>query len=220
MRVTLLGSRKRSGLTDDFGDLFDSAARGVFDGFFIGGGQVDGDANVNLVGIGRYPNLDVRWPGSHGTPLLYMMIPNTIIFLGVEHTARALVRRVDFISAPGVSDPGVHRPGGPTGLVTSRCVFDFRAQGGFHLRWVHPGHTEAEVRANTGFDYEAPDSVAHTPLPSLETVALLREQVCADLAELYPYFAGLLADAAARGLCASAEAIPARRASDEDVKDV
>src|SRR5690606_32586132 len=52
MRVTMLGSSKYNFLTDDLGEVFDSATRGVYDGFFIGGGQIDGQANINLVGVG------------------------------------------------------------------------------------------------------------------------------------------------------------------------
>ena len=36
-------------------ELFDCAAQGRIDAFFLGGGQIDGAANINLVGIGDYP---------------------------------------------------------------------------------------------------------------------------------------------------------------------
>ena len=131
MRLTMLGSRKYSLLTEDLGELFESAARGVYDAFFVGGGQIDGQANVNLVGLGEYPNLTKRWPGSHGTPLLYMMIPNIVLSPRGPHDRRTLVSKVDFISAPGISPPEVFRPGGPVAMVTARCVFDFhKAPGG------------------------------------------------------------------------------------------
>ena len=199
MRVTIIGSAKYNTLTDDLGDVFDSAARGVFDAFFIGGGQIDGEANVNLVGIGNYPRLDVRWPGSHGTPLLYLMIPNAVMYLRGEHTKRALVPRVDFISAPGTSAPEVHRPGGPVALVTARCIFAFsRERRRFSLRSVHRGHTAEEVKANTGFDYDEPDALGETPAPTLHILRLLRERVAPEVAALFPkYAADLRAEAEA-----------------------
>jgi glutaconate CoA-transferase subunit B len=51
-------------------------------------------------------------------------VPKVILFRE-EHSPRTLVERVDFVSAPGVSPPGVFRPGGPHALVTGRAVFAF-----------------------------------------------------------------------------------------------
>jgi glutaconate CoA-transferase subunit B len=201
MRVTILGSAKYNFLTDDLSEVFDSATRGVYDAFFTGGGQIDGQANINLVGVGDYPALKVRWPGSHGTPLLYLMIPNAIIFLRQGHSRRALVPKVDFISTPGVSAPGVHRPGGPIALVTDLCVFGFdRTRGRFTLQSVHPGVSVDEVKEKTGFDFDLPAQVPETAGPSREMLTVLRDRVCPEVAELYPQFAAGLAEAADRAL--------------------
>jgi glutaconate CoA-transferase subunit B len=54
---------------------------------------------------------------------------------------------------------------------------------------VHPGHTVDEIVENTGFDFEMPASVPHTPAPSPETLKLMREVVAPQLAEVYPQFA-------------------------------
>jgi glutaconate CoA-transferase, subunit B len=205
MRITILGSRKHSFLSDDLAEVFDAATRGNFDAFFLGGGQIDGQANINLVGIGDYPRLKVRWPGSHGTPLLYMMIPNAILYRE-EHTKRALVPKVDFISAAGVSDPAVHRPGGPIALVTSRCVFDFiRDRGAFRLKSLHPGHTLDEVLENTGFKFEIPNGVSETPLPSAKMLTLLRDTVADEISHLYPQFATNMAKEADEALKSSSD---------------
>ena len=194
MRLTMLGSRKFSFLTEDLGELFESAARGVYDAFFVGGGQIDGQANVNLVGIGDYPNLTKRWPGSHGTPLLYMMIPNIILSPRGEHSPRTLPAKVDFISAPGSSPPDVFRPGGPIAMVTSRCVFRFDpAPARFALVSIHPGESARSVRENTGFAYEEPAAVVQTAAPAPASLDILRQVVCPELAGLYPQFAAQLA---------------------------
>jgi glutaconate CoA-transferase subunit B len=192
LRVTILGSDKYSFFSDDLAEVFDSAAQGRFDAFFLGGGQIDGSANVNLVGVGKYPQLKPRWPGSHGTPLLYMMIPNAILFRE-EHSKRTLVRKVDFISAPGVSEPNVFRPGGPTALVTSLCVFKFeRARQRFTLESVHPGHTAQEVAENTGFEFDCPRSPARTEGPTVAMLELIRDRVADEAGALYPQYAELL----------------------------
>jgi glutaconate CoA-transferase subunit B len=209
MRLTILGSRKHSFLSDDLAEVFDSATRGNFDAFFVGGGQIDGQANINLVGIGDFPRLKVRWPGSHGTPLLYLMIPNAILYRE-EHSRRAFVPKVDFVSAPGVSAPGVHRPGGPIALVTSRCVFDFlRERGVFRLRSLHPGHTFEEIKENTGFEFEVAEKLGETPGPTPEMLTLVRDVVADEISHLYPQFAATIrkdADTALRAASACVQA--------------
>jgi glutaconate CoA-transferase subunit B len=58
---------------------------------------------------------------------------------------------------------------------------------------VHRGVSAADVRANTGFDYDEPADVPMTAEPDAETLALLRGRVTSELAETYPQFAGTLA---------------------------
>ena len=106
------------------------------------------------------------------------------------------MRKVDFISAPGTSPPGVYRPGGPYALVTGRCVFRFdAARGRFRLASLHPGHDLDEVRAATGFDFDSAEDPPITPEPSAETMALIRGPVGSALAEVYPRFTAALLDA-------------------------
>lgn len=199
-RVTAIGSGRDSFLTDDLTEIFHCAAQGRFDGFVVGGGQIDGHANINLVGVGTHPRMDVRFPGSHGTPLLFLMIPNIVIFRA-GHSRRALVDRVDFISAPGVSGPEVHRPGGPTQLLTDRALFDFdRARARFILRCVHEGQSPAGVAAETGFTFDQPMIVPTTPAVTAETLRAIHDQVCPALQDVYPQLARSLSDAAERGL--------------------
>jgi len=187
--VSLLGSRRETFFTDGGRELFDCAGQGRIDVFFLSGGQIDGQANINLVGTGDYEQPTARFPGSFGSAYLYYVVPNVILFR-LEHTRRTLVDKVDFVSAPGTSPENVYRPGGPVALVTSRCVFDFdRAHCRFRLASVHPGHTEAEVAENTGFEFDRPRSIPETSAPSHETLHLLRTVIAPQLAEVYPQFA-------------------------------
>jgi glutaconate CoA-transferase, subunit B len=186
--VSLLGSRRQNFFTDGGRELFDCAGQGRIDVFFLSGGQIDGEANINLVSVGNYEQPKVRFSGSFGSAYLYYVVPKVILFR-LEHTRRTLVQKVDFISAPGTSPANVHRPGGPIALVTSRCLFAFeRTQQKFALASVHPGHTVAEVVDNTGFEFERPEYVPITPAPSAETLRLLRSVVAPQLAEVYPQF--------------------------------
>src|ERR1700737_415232 len=122
--VSLLGSRRQSFFTDGGRELFDCAGQGRIDVFFLSGGQIDGEGNINLVGIGDYAPPTVRFPGSFGSSYLYYVVPKVILFR-LEHSRRTLVEQVDFISAPGTSPSNVFRPGGPIALVTPRCLFAF-----------------------------------------------------------------------------------------------
>ena len=190
-RVSIIGTTNPEYRTDGGVDLFNSAGQGRVDAFFLSGGQIDGRANINLVGVGDgYPRQRVRWSGSFGSAYLYFMVPKVILFR-LEHSRRTMVEAVDFISAPGVSPPNVHRPGGPDALVTDLCLFRFdRARARFSLSSVHPGHTVEEVRDHTGFDFDIPETVSHTTPPDPQTLAVLREIVAPDIADPYPNFAG------------------------------
>lgn len=196
LRVSILGNPEAARWTNGGPELFDLAGRGGIDGFFLSGGQIDGRGNINLVGVGDYPQGDVRWSGSFGSGYLYFVVPRVILFRW-EHSRRTLVDTVDFISAPGVSDPGVHRPGGPIALITNRCLFDFdRATARFCLRSLHPGQTLDEVRDNTGFDFDSPETIPETPVPDAETLATIRGPVARRVAEIYPVFAAQVFDSA------------------------
>ena len=192
VRVSILGSIKHNSFTSGSEELFDCAAQGRVDAFFLGGGQIDGKGNVNLVGAGGYPNSSVRWPGSYGSAYLYFLVPRVILFRE-EHSPRVLVDRVDFISAPGVSEEGVHRRGGPHGLLTNAALFTFqRDTGRFRLESVHPGSSAADIREMTGFSFDNDDCEVETPGPDAATLALMRGQIRTELAETYPQFAASL----------------------------
>jgi len=187
--VSLLGSRKHTFWTDGGRELFDCAGQGRIDVFFLSGGQIDGEGNINLVSIGDYDHPKVRFPGSFGSAYLYYVVPKVILFR-TEHSRRTLVPKVDFISAPGGNEPNVFRNGGPIALVTNRCVFAFdRAKKRFRLDSVHPGHSVEEVIEHTAFDFDRPDHVPETAAPSPDTLRLIRERVAPQLAEVYPEFA-------------------------------
>jgi glutaconate CoA-transferase, subunit B len=187
--VSLLGSRNHTFFTDGARELFDCAGQGRVDVFFLSGGQIDGEGNINLVSVGDYAHPKARFPGSFGSAYLYYVVPKVILFR-VEHSRRTLVPKVDFISAPGGSPENVFRPGGPIALVTNRCLFDFdRERRRFRLASVHPGHSVEEVVENTGFDFDRPAHVPVTPAPAAETLRLMRSVVAPMLTEVYPQFA-------------------------------
>ena len=185
MTISILGSSRHSPFTDGGRELFDFAAQGRLDSFFLGGGEIDGAGNVNLVRAGGQ-----RFPGNYGSAYLMALVPNVVLFRE-EHSRRVLVPRVAFISARGSGPEGAHRTGGPRTLVTGRAVFRFEG-GGFALASVHPGETVDTVRDHTGFEVAVTADIATTPSPSPDEAALLRGPIAEALAPLYPRFASRL----------------------------
>ncbi|HEX5611571.1 MAG TPA: CoA-transferase [Burkholderiales bacterium] len=188
-RLSLLHQRKGNPFTEGSREIFDLAGQGRIDVFFLGGAQIDGEANINLVGSGEYPKVEARFPGSFGSAFMYFAAHRTILFRE-EHSRRVLVPKVDFISAPGWSAPEVWRRGGPQALVTGKAVFAWQSEKRrFRLESVHPGVTAAEVRENTGFAYDEPKNLTQTPAPGAEDLNLLRGPIAARIAPNYPDFA-------------------------------
>ena len=182
IRVTRLHKRKGNPFTEGSRELFDLAGQGRIDYFFLGGAQIDGEANINLVRAeGR------RFPGSFGSAFMYFTC-RTVLFRE-EHSRRVLVPRVEFISAPGWSPPDVVRQGGPVALLTGKALFAWNKEARrFRLQSVHPRHTVDEVRDATGFAFDA-ERPGETPLPTADELALLRGPVALQIAADYPDFA-------------------------------
>ena len=189
-RATVLGSRRFNPFSEGGRELFDCAAEGRIDAFFLSGGQIDGEANINLLAIGDPDRPQVRFPGSFGSAYLYFLVPRILLFRE-EHSRKTLVPKVDFISAPGRTPGNVMRQGGPKALVTGLARFGF--DGRFRLTSIHPGHDLAEVEASTGFAFDRPGIVPTTDPPTDEELRLIRGPVRRDLAETYPRFAAAMA---------------------------
>ncbi|MFC3126510.1 CoA synthetase [Pseudoroseomonas globiformis] len=188
VRLSLLHKRSGNPFTEGSRELFDLTGQGRIDLFFLGGGQIDGQANINLIGTGDWPGTGVRFPGSFGSAFMYMMTPRTILFRE-EHSPRVLVPHVEHVSAPGVSAPGVFRRGTAQALVTGKGVFRFdAARARFTLESAAPGEDAHSLRAATGFDYDEPANLPQTPDPTPKELALLRGPVCDEMLETYPDF--------------------------------
>ena len=171
LRLSFLHKRKGNPFSEGSRELFDLAGQGRIDVFFLGGAQIDGQANINLVRAeGR------RFPGSFGSAFMYPLVPRVILFRE-EHSPRVLVPKVEFVSAAG----------NPLALLTGKALFAWQKdRRRFRLESVHDGE---DVRAQTGFDYDAPPSVPRTPAPGAEELALLRGAVAREMAASYPDFA-------------------------------
>ncbi len=191
MRVSILGSRRHSPFTEGGRELFDCAAQGRIDAFFLSGVQIDGAGNVNLLGLVAEGRVTRRFAGNFGAPYLAYLVPRLILFSS-DHDPRRLVEKVDYVTAPGSGPPGVWRKGGPVALLTPRCRFAFR-DGRFLLESLHPDQDLDEVRAQTGFTFDLAGRVAVTAPPPEEWRACILGPVREAMAEVYPLFATRLA---------------------------
>ena len=191
-RASIIHGEANNPFTDGAREIFDCAGQGRIDAFFLGGVQIDGQANINLIGTigdGGYPSINRRFPGSFGSAYMYFVVPKVILFRP-EHSRRVFVNKVDFISAPGVSSTNVYRPGGPKFLVTELCLMSFSSEDQiFRLESVHPGHSIEEVQDNTGFEFVVPEDVMSTAEPEERWLNILRTEVGTQIGNTYPSFA-------------------------------
>jgi glutaconate CoA-transferase subunit B len=173
LRISLLQKRAGNPFTEGSRELFDLAGQGRIDVFFLGGAQIDGAANINLVQAeGR------RFPGSFGSAFMYSAVRNVILFRE-EHSRRVLVPRVEFISAAGQ----------PAALLTGKALFSWQKERRrFRLESFHFSESPEEIREHTGFDYDLSPQLRETPPPTGDEILLLRSRVAQSMAADYPEF--------------------------------
>jgi glutaconate CoA-transferase subunit B len=128
-------------------ELFDLSARGGLDTAFLGGVQIDGQGRINMSVIGDFHHPKVRLPGGAGSALILPTAKRTLLWR-TQHTPRALVDRLDFVTATGNVDR----------LVTPLCVFR-RDEGRFTLEVRAPGIAADQIVAETGFRFRLPPRV-------------------------------------------------------------
>jgi len=171
IRLSFLHQRSGNPFTEGSRELFDLAGQGRIDVFFLGGAQIDGEANINLVRAeGR------RFPGSFGSAFMYPVVRNVILFRE-EHSRRVLVPKVEFVSASG------H----PAALLTGKALFSWqREPRRFRLESVHEAD---DIREHTGFDYDAAPNLPRTAPPTADELEILRGPVAKEMVGNYPQFA-------------------------------
>jgi glutaconate CoA-transferase, subunit B len=147
-------------------------AQGEVDLGFIGGAEVDRFGNLNTSYVGDPSRPAVKLPGSGGGADIAILSRRWVTLM--SHERRRLVDRVSFVTSPGYGDGSPRwrernglRGGGPAAVVTTRCVLRFPPEGGeAYLASVHPGVTQEQVQAETGWPLETAPDVVETPAPS------------------------------------------------------
>jgi glutaconate CoA-transferase subunit B len=113
-----------------------------------------------------------------------------VIVFKTDHSPRAFVPRVDFITCPGSPPPGVRVRGGLYKVITPLVVLRMNyVQQRLELESISPGSSLATVQANTGFALPLAEPVLETPAPTADELTTLRTTVRRHLECIYPQFA-------------------------------
>ena len=166
---------------------------------FLGAAEVDRFGNLNstmvraaagqrpttndqrLSADDRRPKTDsfVRLPGSGGACDIASLAQRFVVLM--EHSKRRLPERVSYITSPGFGDGrgwrervGLPR-GGPSAVITTKCVLRFDDSGEAYLASVHPGISVEDVVENTGWKLRAPENVNQTRWPNGAELKAIRE---------------------------------------------
>lgn len=144
-------------------DFYDLCARGGLDLVFLGCAQIDAEGRTNVSAIGRWESPKVRLPGGGGAAV---MLPTArrVVTWRTEHSPRALVEKLDFVTAAG----------NMATLVTPIAVFqrDVLPECRFRLESWNPAVALDEVISRTGFKFDAAGARPTTPITARERDAL------------------------------------------------
>lgn len=132
-------------------DFYDLCCRGRMDLTFLGAAQIDGQGCANNSAIGDWHRPKVRLPGGGGGAVMLPTARRACTWR-TEHSTRTLVEKLDFRTSGG----GFH------GVVTPIATF-IQRDGRLALDSWHPESSLEEVRARTGFGFDA--STAHPTDP-------------------------------------------------------
>ncbi|HZU32995.1 MAG TPA: CoA-transferase [Candidatus Angelobacter sp.] len=145
---------------------------------FLGAAEVDKFGNLNSTKV-EGKNAMVRLPGSGGACDIASMAQRFVSLL--EHGRHRLPERVHYITSPGNGDGkgwrrrvGLPR-GGPSAVITTKCVLRFGEDEEAYLSTYHPEVTVDDVLANTGWKLKIGDDVKPTPAPTAEELKAIRE---------------------------------------------
>lgn len=141
-------------------DFYDLCARGGIDLVFLGCAQVDALGRTNVSVIGAWEKPKVRLPGGGGAAVM-MPTAKRVVTWRTEHSPRTLVERLDFVTAAG----------NMAAVITPIAVFA-RKDGFLALESWNGRVTLDEVRARTGFRFEATAAAPTSPVTEREAAAL------------------------------------------------
>jgi glutaconate CoA-transferase subunit B len=145
---------------------------------FLGAAEVDKYGNLNSTQV-TVPKGIVRLPGSGGACDIASLAHRFVVLL--DHAKHRLPERVSYITSPGFGEGlgwrervGLPR-GGPSAVITTKCVLRFGDDREAYLDTIHPGVTVEDVLADTGWKLRVSENVGETQFPNEAELRAIRE---------------------------------------------
>src|SRR5437868_2597734 len=146
---------------------------------FLGAAEVDHFGNLNSTMVRAADDKFVRLPGSGGACDIASLAQRFVVLM--EHSKRRLPEHVSYITSPGFGEGrgwrervGLPR-GGPSAVITTKCVLRFDDSGQVYLASVHPGVSVEDVVKNTGWELRVAANVSQTRSPDDAELQAIRE---------------------------------------------
>jgi glutaconate CoA-transferase subunit B len=142
--------------------------------------QIDPAGNFNNIAFGKdYRHPRLRLPGTGGIPDVTTFIDDIYLYVP-RHSRLTFVPKLDYISGLG-HHPARRYGSGPRYLVSDLGQFDFGGgtpeQPRMRLTSYHPAVDVAYIQAHTGFPLDVDEEVHPTPLPIMDDLRLLRQEI-------------------------------------------
>lgn len=145
---------------------------------FLGAAEVDKYGNLNSTQVNGKNGI-VRLPGSGGACDIASMSHRFVALL--EHSKHRLPERVSYITSPGNGEGAGWRKrvglprGGPSAVITTKCVLRFGEDAEAYVSTIHPGITVDDVVANTGWKLKVAVDWKPTPDPNQSELKAIRD---------------------------------------------
>jgi glutaconate CoA-transferase subunit B len=146
---------------------------------FLGSAQIDRYGNINTTVIGDYADPKTRLPGAGGAPEIAAHAGE--VFLILRQNPRAFVADPDFITSVGYLEGGDSRAElgmtgkGPTHIITDLGILEPDPETKeMTLVSLHPGITEEQAKAATGWPLKVAKMLRTTPPPTQAELDALR----------------------------------------------
>jgi len=147
---------------------------------FLGAAQVDRFANINTTVIGDYAKPSTRLPGAGGAPEIANCAGEVVLVL--KQSARAFVKKLDFVTTVGHLDGGDARarlrlPGkGPVAVVTDLCLMEpDPVTKELTVTQLHPGIAREQVSKATEWEIRFAPELKETAAPTSLELETLRD---------------------------------------------
>ena len=147
---------------------------------FLSAAQIDRFANINTTVIGDYQKPVTRLPGAGGAPEIASCAGEVVLVL--KQSARAFVKKLDFVTSVGHLDGGDARarlrlPGkGPVAVVTDLCLMEPDTETKeLTVTRLHPRISKEQVEKATGWEIRFATELIETAAPTSMELETLRD---------------------------------------------